>query len=174
MQLRMKLPVALGVAQSGPWSRVATPADAPALAVLLGRAFADHEWTADRVHRDLLDDPSVVEVRVIDGDSGLSATASARYFDRFPGQGYVHWVGIDPALQGKGLGQAIVTHVIDRFVRDGVPSVILETDDPRLPAITSYLGLGFVPQYPDPDHEGRWSRVFAALGDFRRIRKGVS
>lgn len=174
MQLRMKLPIIAGVAPFQPGSRVATASDAPALARLLGLAFPDSEWNVERVHRDLLDEPSVVEVRVIDGGTDLSATASARYFDRFPGQGYVHWVGIDPSVGGQGLGQAIVTHVIERFIQDGIPSVILETDDSRLPAITSYLGIGFVPQYPAPDHEDRWSRVFTALGDFRRLRKGAA
>jgi mycothiol synthase len=40
---------------------------------------------------------------------------------------------------------------------------VLETDDPRLPAIASYLGMGFVPLYAAPDHETRWSAVFAQL-----------
>jgi hypothetical protein len=46
--------------------------------------------------------------------------------------------------------------------------VLLETDDFRLAAIKSYLGLGFVPVYRTDaaradDHEARWSAIFATL-----------
>jgi mycothiol synthase len=57
------------------------------------------------------------------------------------------------------------------FLADGRNFSILETDDFRLPAIASYLGQGFVPQYADLDHEDRWSRVFEQLALFRRKSK---
>jgi mycothiol synthase len=143
--------------------RAAGPADAVELARLLGAAFPEIEWTSDRVARDLLDEPSVAEVLVIEGENGLLATASARYVEQFPTAGYVHWVGTDPAFRGRSLGRSVCLAVLDRFRRDRRTAAVLETDDPRLPAIASYLGMGFVPLYAAPDHETRWSAVFAQL-----------
>jgi mycothiol synthase len=152
--------------------RSAGPTDAEGLSRLLGSAFPEIEWTPDRVVRDLLDEPSVAEVLVIDGEHGLLATASARYVDQFPTAGYVHWVGTDPAFRGRSLGRSVCLAVLERFRRDGRMAAVLETDDPRLPAIASYLGLGFVPSYAAPDHETRWSAVFAQLAaSWRKGRK---
>jgi len=55
------------------------------------------------------------------------------------------------------------------YMRDqGFASAALTTDDVRLPAIGSYLGLGFVPDYwddPVSDQRARWSEVFARLAE---------
>ena len=172
-QLQMKRPRLADMRPlDRPDIRIATEADADGLSRLLGSAFPEHEWTADRARSDLLRDPSVAAVYVIDGPDGLLATASARYHIPFPGAGYVHWVGVDPAARGQQLGTVIMAAVMGRFVTDGFDTAILETDDPRLPAITSYLAQGYVPQYPDADHEVRWSAVFAALSDWRHGKKG--
>lgn len=171
MQLLMQLPDARTCAPIGPASRVAGPADAPALATLLAQAFGDTGWTPQRVHAALLDDPTVTEVRVTDGASGLIATASARLVDQFAGQGNVHWVAAAPDQAGRGLGRGIVSHIVNRFVHDGITSVVLQTDDARLAAISAYLGLGFVPQYPDASHAMRWSAVFVALDAVRAKTK---
>lgn len=171
-QLQMKLPSLAGVLPPVRADlRVATDRDAEGLSRLLGAAFPELEWSADRALRDLLHEPSVAAVLVIDGPEGLFATASARYNDQFPGVGYVHWVGVDPAARGQQLGTIVMAAVIARFVADGMTAAILETDDPRLPAITSYLGQGFVPQYPGPDHEARWSAVFSALAVWRQGKR---
>jgi len=69
---------------------------------------------------------------------------------------------------GRRLGTVVMAKVIRRFFADGRTFSILETDDFRLPAIASYLGQGFIPHYIDPDHEGRWSKVFEQLAQGRR------
>lgn len=173
-QLRMRLPDLSTIpdAVAGTSARAAGPADAVELARLLASAFPEIEWSPDRVTRDLLDEPSVAEVLVIEGEHGLLATASARYIEEFPTAGYVHWVGTDPAFRGRSLGRSVCVAVLDRFRRDGRTAAVLETDDPRLPAIASYLGMGFVPNYAAPDHEARWSTVFAQLAvAWRKGRK---
>ncbi len=153
--------------------REATAADAAALAALLGAAFPEIEWDEARARRDLLDAADVPVTYVIEGaDGGLKATASVRYTDRFPGCGYVHWVGVAPEERGKRLGTAVMTRVLSRFAEDGMTTSILETDDVRLPAIASYLGQGFIPHYTDADHEDRWSRVFETLAASRRSTRG--
>jgi ribosomal protein S18 acetylase RimI-like enzyme len=172
-QLQMKLPFLAGLLPvARPDLRVATERDAEALGRLLGAAFPEHEWSADRALRDLFGDASVAAVYVIDGPDSLLATASARYHAPFPGVGYVHWVGVDPVARGQALGTLVMNAVMARFVADGFTTAVLETDDLRLPAITSYLAQGYVPQYPDAEHEMRWSAVFAALAAWRRAKQG--
>ena len=151
--------------------REATNADADAMAALLGSAFPELEWNAARVRKDLLDATDVHAVFVIDDGGGITATASVRYVERFPDSGYVHWVAVDPRHRGKRLSHVVMGRVLGRFLDDGKQSAILETDDVRLPAITAYLGLGFIPYYTDTDHEDRWSRVFTLLGQSRHTAK---
>lgn len=144
-------------------TEVAGPADAGALARLLTASF-DEPWDAERVHRDLLDEPTVTAVVVVRHDERIVATASARTLpDRYPGAGYLHWVGADPAERGRGHGFTAVVAVLHRFVAEGHAASVLKTDDHRLAAIKLYLRLGYVPQYPEPDHDGRWSAIFPRL-----------
>lgn len=151
--------------------RAASPADAGGLALLLGAAFPEQSWDVARVMRDLFEPDDVAETYVVERDGRIVATASVRYHARFPQSGYVHWVGVDPAYRGLRLGTIVMARVIRRFLADGRRSAMLETDDFRLPAIVSYLGQGFVPQYPEPDHEARWSRIFEQLASARRAAK---
>jgi mycothiol synthase len=151
--------------------RQAGKADAAPMARLLGAAFPELQWDVARAHKDLLEAPDVPAVFVIEDGADLIATASVRYQQRFPESGYVHWVAVDPKHRGKRLGNVVMERVLRRFFADGRRTAILETDDVRLPAITSYLGLGFVPRYADPDHEDRWSQVFGQLAQSRRTPK---
>jgi mycothiol synthase len=143
---------------------LATVADAEGLARLLDESFTTEEWDTARVHRELLDDPTVEDVYVIREGQQIVATASARLMpEDHPGAGYLHWVASDPQLRGRGLGRAVTIAVMHRFAADGLAATVLETDDERLPAIRLYLSLGYVPQYPDASHVDRWSKIFRAL-----------
>lgn len=144
--------------------------DAGAIAQLLGAAFPEQQWDVARAHKDLFDAADVAVVYVIEEEGRIIATASVRYHPRFPDAGYVHWVGVDPTQRGRRLGTVVMARVMRRFAADGRASSILETDDVRLPAITSYLGQGYIPHYTDPDHEERWSKVFEQLAQARRTK----
>jgi mycothiol synthase len=172
-QLMMKRPPGAPplAAASSVIARQAERTDDEKLARLLAAAFPEQHWTVERVYKDLLDAPDVPVIYVIDDGPDIIATASVRYQDRFPDSGYVHWVGVDPRHRGKRLGTVVMDAVIRKFFADGRNSAILETDDVRLPAITSYLGQGFIPHYSDADHEDRWSNVFAQLALARRAAK---
>jgi GNAT superfamily N-acetyltransferase len=149
--------------------RAATPSDAEALGRLLGAAFPEMDWSAERARKDLLEASDVKATFVIDEDDKLLATASARYFTaRFPEGGYVHWVAVDPAARGRGLFDVVMAAVHRQFDADGKPVAFLETDDQRLPAIAAYLRLGYVPHYTESDHESRWSKIFTQLAEGRR------
>jgi mycothiol synthase len=149
--------------------REAAASDAVAVAQVLAAAFPGETWDEARVRRDLTEAPDVLAVFVAEVDDEVAATASARSVpERFPGQGYLHWVGADPRHGGRGLGRAVVSAVLQYFSAEGLSSVVLETDDERLPAISTYLALGFVPLYLGDDHQERWSAVFTALDRARK------
>ena len=145
--------------------RQATADDADGLAALLTAAFPERPWTPDRARAALLDAPDVDATYVVTYGGVPVATASARLPpDDFPGSGYVHWVGADPAHRGRGLGRAVTLATLHRFRELGCRDAVLETDPPRLPAIRLYLALGFRPEPHDPQDEARWRSVLAALG----------
>ena len=165
------------------------PDDSAALALLLSRAFAEPGlgaevsadtrtsapmppasgaaepgWDEALVRVRLSEAPDVLAIFVVDASAGLVATASARLLPgEFPDAGYVHWVAADPAMQGTGLGALVTRRVLEHFAQIGLGQAVLETQTPRLPAIRSYLRMGFVPEYRDQEEQRRWAGVFARL-----------
>ena len=145
--------------------REAQPGDIAALAAVLDRAFTDADWDEARVAATLNEEQGVKQTLVIDAGGVIIATASARLLpEQFPGSGYLHWVAVDPDYTGKRLGYAISLAVLHTFAGLGCADAVLETQDHRLPAIKTYLNLGFLPQYPDESHQERWAAVQTALG----------
>jgi len=143
--------------------RVATSADAAALADLLSKAF-DEPWDERRVEQVLLNHPGVPETYVIEHGGTLVATASYQVMpEEFPGLGWVHYVGADSTHRGRSLGYLVVLAVLRRCADEEMTGAMLTTDDPRLPAIQTYLKLGFEPDMWHPSHPERWAGVFAQL-----------
>jgi mycothiol synthase len=148
--------------------REAGPDDAGALAATLASAFGP-EWTTDRVRAALLDAPDVDSTLVATADGVPVGTAAARLDPaRFPASGYLHWVGVHAEHQGQRLGYALSLAVLHRFRALGCRDAVLETDPPRLPAIRTYLHLGFRPEPVVPAHEATWPAILAALAAFDR------
>ncbi len=148
--------------------RLAGPGDAASMAQCLEAAF-NSGWDAERVRRLLLEAADVSATYVVTHAQGAQgaqvvATASHREVqDRFPGASYLHFVGTHPGHRGQRLGTAVSIAVIRHGQRAGHRDTVLQTDDHRLPAIATYLALGFTPEYTHPTHAERWSAVFAAL-----------
>jgi len=78
--------------------------------------------------------------------------------------GYVHMVGVVPEHQGYRLGRLVSLCVLYSFKEQGLSRAILDTDDHRLPAIKTYLNLGFRPLYREDSHRKRWKAVLEKLG----------
>lgn len=53
--------------------------------------------------------------------------------------------------------------ILHDFVEHGLSPAILETNEPNLPALKTYLKLGFHPRLLAPHHKARWKQIFAAL-----------
>ena len=90
------------------------------------------------------------------------ATASAWQKPAFPDTGYLHYVAVLPGAQGQGLGYWASLAALWRLRDEGFDRALLQTDDERLPAIKTYLKLGFAPDR-DGAYEERWVAIETAL-----------
>jgi len=102
--------------------------------------------------------PEGIFFAVCQASGQIAATAMATHCPtpELPFAGELGWVAADPAHQGKRLGRAVCAAALDRFKRAGYRCVYLRTDDWRLPAIRTYLRLGFVPLLVAPEMRERW------------------
>ena len=73
------------------------------------------------------------------------------------------WVVVDPEHRGHGLGTVVCRAVLAYVRRLGYDHAYLLTDDFRLPAIKTYLRLGFEPVLTDPSHPARWAAIHRQL-----------
>ncbi len=145
--------------------RLFEESDRATLTHTLKAAFPELLWSEESIGKWLLDDPTVKKVFVIDYEGQVVATASVRYVEhRYPGAGYLHWVGTNPKHQGKKLGMIVSYAVLQAFREDGYPQAVLQTDDFRKSAIAIYLRMGFVPEHSHESHPERWQAVLTALG----------
>lgn len=120
------------------------------------------DWDGEtlcRVLRTIL--PNGLYLIIHDQSHTLVATAMATHnpTDMHPFGGELGWVAAHPEHAGKGLGAAVCTAVMRRYAEAGYQRVYLRTDDWRLPAIKTYLKLGWLPFLFSEDMEGRWRAV---------------
>ena len=73
--------------------------------------------------------------------------------------GQVHMVGVVPEHQGHRLGKLVCLCVLHFLKENGCSKAVLGTDDERLPAIKTYLNIGFKPVYRDDTHTKRWKAI---------------
>ena len=101
------------------------------------------------------------------GDSGAlaaSCVAQAKPRERYPEGGELGWLVADPAHAGRGLGTLVAALVTNRLADEGYGQAYLLTEDFRLPALSIYLKLGWLPNLFQGDMESRWRAIFASLG----------
>ena len=92
------------------------------------------------------------------------ATTAAIEKAEFPGEGWIHMVGVDPDARGLGLSLPIVAAALISLRERGFESAMLSTDDFRIPAIRTYLRLGFKPVMSHESHPARWAAVMEKIG----------
>jgi mycothiol synthase len=92
------------------------------------------------------------------------ATASAwRVAGLMADTGVVHYVGVVPEYQGHRLGYWVTLATLHRMVAEGLRAVTLTTDDFRLPAVKTYLRMGFEPVLVHENQRERWRQVLREL-----------
>ena len=124
------------------------------------------DWGRERLHMML---PKIIPggLFVIEHQATgkLVATAFCKHnpSEEDPSGGELGWVAGDPDHKGKGLGLAVCAAVTARFLQAGYRRIYIRTQDWRLPALKTYLKLGYVPVVKDEDMAERWRKVLAAL-----------
>lgn len=93
------------------------------------------------------------------------ATATAVEKDIFPGEGWFRMIGTSPEARGLGAGKLVCLAALHSLAARGYKSVVLSTDDARIPAIKLYLSLGFEPIFTHESHEERWKKVFENINN---------
>ncbi len=90
-------------------------------------------------------------------------------------EGYLHMVGALKSHKGKRLGYEVTLKCLHIMREMGMRSCRLDTDEFRVPAVITYLKLGFMPEGLDEDYRVRWIRFFeetnhpdASLRDYVR------
>ena len=78
--------------------------------------------------------------------------------------GILGWVAVCPDFRGNRLGFEVSLAVVRAARSHGCRQIHLRTDDWRLPAIKTYLRLGFVPYVADASDVDRWHLVLARIG----------
>jgi len=145
--------------------RAYRPGDEAAWAAILNATESLGKWDVDRVVRLLQGQRHAVpEGTFFVTWKGLPVATATTVIG--PGNllPEVGWVGVVPAHQGHRLAFHVCLAVL-RYMRDrGFQETYLLTDDFRLPAIKTYLRLGFEPEIADPSHPARWQRILSEIG----------
>lgn len=102
-------------------------------------------------------------VLYISKDGKDIATATAVEKEDFPGEGWLRMVGTRPSARGMGAGRLVLNACLHSLAARGYKSVVLSTDDHRIPALKLYLSLGFEPIYTHESHKERWEKIMEIL-----------
>jgi len=117
-----------------------------------GTILADHFFHPERV-------------LFVEHNGEIVATACAWRSDNWgKNTGVLHMVGASPEHRGHQLGYQISLAALHQLVHEGIHHAVLHTDDDRLPAIVTYLKLGFAPYLIDPNQSERWKNIYQNLG----------
>lgn len=109
----------------------------------------------------MTEDPSFLPDRLFFAVCGGKpvATAAAWYHPLWGHEfGYLFFVAVHPEHRGKYLGYFVSLAALYRFIHEKREQAVLETDDHRIPAIKTYLRLGFAPHVTE-ETRGRWELI---------------
>ena len=120
-------------------------------------------WDLEGIEKYLEDPVRRDGSRVVTMGDRLVAATFATPHESLDGVGYLDYVVSHPDHRGLGLGRAVCAAVMTFFAEQGYESIILLTDDWRLPAIGLYLSLGFDPVMEREDMPSRWQAIMAEL-----------
>lgn len=96
-------------------------------------------------------------------DLVATAMGQAKPTKYFSAGAELGWVACDPAHSGQGLGRIVSAVVTKSLIKLAYHEIYLLTDDFRLPAIKTYLKLGYLPFCYTPDMPKRWDKVLEKL-----------
>ena len=81
-------------------------------------------------------------------------------------EGYIHMVACREDSRGKGYGTLLNRVAEYTLKKEGMQTAFLTTDDWRIPAIKSYLRVGFLPDLSTEDFKARWEKIYATIAEY--------
>jgi len=131
-----------------------------------GALGVDDEASEAVFKEQMLDDPHVAaeDVLFIVDDKGFIGGTTTLYCRDEENFGTVHMVAVKKEAQGKGLSAPVVAAVIARSLEKEREHITLTTDDFRIPAVKTYLKLGFIPVVGDMPMRRRWQALLSVVG----------
>ena len=141
--------------------------DADAYLALMHEAgFADfNAGSLEKMIKSLLPNGFFLVEDVAEHELAATAMANHQPIDAYPGAGAVNWVAGAKKHSGRNLGMAVTSAAVNCLLTCCYDAIYLTTDDFRLPALKTYLKMGFIPDYDRQDNEmqKRWDEVFHKL-----------
>ena len=121
-------------------------------------------YTLEQFEKEMIEDPECGPERIFficrQSDGAIVGTATAKL-----GQvAILHNVGIAREFMGMRLSRALCAAPVNYMIRHGARRIQLSSDDFRVPALRTYLALGFRPWYTNEVMVKRWQAVFEANG----------
>ena len=110
---------------------------------------------------------------IIESDYNAIATGTAWFDDNYKGQQYgrIHWVAINPEMQGRGLAKPLMTIICNRLKQLGHSRAYLTTASARIPAINLYLKFGFTPVFGKELDSGLWEEIGKEISEYDRKKR---
>ena len=117
-------------------------------------------------YKDMIGDPDCGAERIFyivrRSDDFIGGTATAKINPETPS---LHMVGAANCCKGQGLSLSVCAAATNAMIDAGIRSIRLLTNDFRIPALKTYLKLGYMPWYYLEDMRDRWNVVFDELGE---------
>lgn len=146
--------------------RTYKPGDEAAWAEIMNTGIG--EWTAESCREKLIGCPQFLPEGlffVTYGGTPVGSACAWRSSENEWEKGSLHMVCVLPEHRSKGLGYLLSLAVLHFFRDNGFKEIELSTDDFRIPAIKTYLRLGFKPMFTDETHAERWKIVLDQIGE---------
>ncbi|MCC6442727.1 MAG: GNAT family N-acetyltransferase [Armatimonadetes bacterium] len=125
------------------------------------------EWTKERVDENLrgpIPPDHVFFIASRDADEPVATACIVLHHDEDETEAEVGWVAVRPDHQGRRLGYWVCLSVLHEIQKMNYDRTYLHTDDFRLPALKTYLNLGFEPDCWHESHNERWDKIRSHLG----------
>lgn len=126
---------------------------------LLNCGDFDSQWDSQRFQEYMAQDERAEGSRVILKDEMIVAATFASVQDSSKKVGRVDFVVSHPDFRGLGLGKVVLIEVLRCLGNKNYKTIMLYTDDWRIPALGMYLSLGFEPEITRDDMPARWDKI---------------